>query len=399
VVGIRGRRWVLAVGMVVAQAGFTGCGQFFPPTSSTGSGSGSGGSGSGSGSGLDSVYVANSNPSLESIAAFSLSTASGTAGALTALGVSPASVGAVPSLLAINKAGSLLYEETSTGSIYVYVVNSNGSLTLGNSNGVVATVFANAMTVDPSGNWLLVGSTPLTGGSSTVQVYQINQTNGVLTATGSPLALDNGTLAKITFAPNGTNAFAALGTGGVDALTFNSSTGVLGKLSVLLQPLGSSYADNGLAVDPLSKYLFVTETGTNGVRVLAINTNGTLTEVSGSPYLTDLGAGSVIVDKTGAYVYVANSGANSISGFALSSAGVLTPLAGSPYTTGSAPESLAEDSSSGYLLAACAGGNPDLQVFSITPTTGTNPGALVTASTASTGTVSPAVATVVVTTP
>jgi 6-phosphogluconolactonase len=345
------------------------------------------------------VYVANSNPSLESIAAFSLSTASGTAGALTALGVSPASVGAVPSLLAINKAGSLLYEETSTGSIYVYVVNSNGSLTLGNSNGVVATVFANAMTVDPSGNWLLVGSTPLTGGSSTVQVYQINQTNGVLTATGSPLALDNGTLAKITFAPNGTNAFAALGTGGVDALTFNSSTGVLGKLSVLLQPLGSSYADNGLAVDPLSKYLFVTETGTNGVRVLAINTNGTLTEVSGSPYLTDLGAGSVIVDKTGAYVYVANSGANSISGFALSSAGVLTPLAGSPYTTGSAPESLAEDSSSGYLLAACAGGNPDLQVFSITPTTGTNPGALVTASTASTGTVSPAVATVVVTTP
>lgn len=394
-------RLAAAAGMAVALAGLTGfigCGQFFPPNSATGSGSGSGGSSSGSG--LDSVYVANSNPSLESVAAFSLSTASGTGGALTALGVSPASVGAIPTLLAINNTGTLLYEETSIGSIYVYVVNSNGSLTLGNSNGpVLASTFANAMTVDPSGNWLLVGSSSLSGSTPSVQVYQINQTNGVLTASGSPLALDNGTLAQIAFAPNGTNVFAALGTGGVDSLTFNASSGVLTKLSVLLQPLGNSYADNDLAIDPLSKYLFVAETGTNGVRVLTINTNGTLTSVAGSPYPTDLGAGSVIVDKTGAYVYVANSGANSISGFALSSAGALTPLAGSPYATGSAPESLAEDSSSGYLLAACSGGNPDLQVFAITPTTGTNPGALVTASTASTGTVSPAVATAVVTTP
>lgn len=372
-----------------------GCGQFFPPNSTTGSSTGTGSGTGSSSSSLDSVYVANSNPSLETVSALSLSTT----GTLTNLSNSPSALGQLPTLLAINPAGTLLFVATVTGSIYVYVINSDGSLTLGNSSTAVATVSANTITIDPTGQWMLVGLTAAQGSASQVQAYQIDQSNGALTAVNTPLTLDNGTLSQLTFAPNGTELFAALGTGGVDTLSFTPSTGVLGKYSVLLQPLGNSYADQGLAVDPAGKYLFVAETGTNGVRVLSIGTNGALTSVTGSPYPTGLGAKSVLVDKTGTYVYVSNSGANSISAFSLTADGTLTQLAGSPFATGVAPYTLAEDSSKTYLLAACTGGTPDVQVFTITPSTGSTPGALVSASQAYTGSVSPAIASALVTTP
>jgi 6-phosphogluconolactonase (cycloisomerase 2 family) len=105
------------------------------------------------------------------------------------------------------------------------------------------------------------------------------------------------------------------------------------------------------------------------------------------------------VDKTNSFVYVGNETSNSISAFTLASTGVLTPIAGSPFVTGTSPYSLAEDSSGTYLLSANAGGTPDLQVFTITPSTGTTPGALTPASSTSTGSVSPAGAISVVTTP
>jgi 6-phosphogluconolactonase (cycloisomerase 2 family) len=389
----------VATGILASGLGLTwlaGCGQFFPSTSTSSSGSGS----STAGTGANAIYVANSNPSLQTIAGFTLSTATGTGGQLTALANSPYSIGETPSVLAINPTGTLLYDSTLIGNTYVFVINSDGSLTLGNSNtAVLPSAYVGSLTVDPSGNWLIVGSSSLQGNVPTVQVYQIDKTNGSLTAVGQAIALDTGTLSQITFAPNGTQAFAALGTGGVDLLTFDASTGSLGKLSAHLNPLNSSYADIALAVDPLSKFLFVTETGTNGVRVLGLNTDGTLTEVTGSPYATGLGAHAVLVDATGSYVYVSNSGTDTISGFSISSTGTLTALAGSPFATGTAPYSLAEDSSGGYLIAACSGGSPDLQVFAITPSTGNTPGALTSTATASTGTVSPAVASDVVTSP
>ena len=155
----------------------------------------------------------------------------------------------------------------------------------------------------------------------------------------------------------------------MDVLTFSPVTGALNKVS-LLAPKGNAYADQGLAVDPTGTYLFVGETGINGVRVLTINADGSLTEVTGSPYPTGAGAKSVLVDSTGSYVYVANSATNTVSAFSLGTGGALTQLAGSPFTTGSSPYGLAEDNTGKYLLVACLGGSPDLQQFAIGSGTG-----------------------------
>ncbi len=391
-------RGVWAAGTVCVLL-LAGCGQFFPRGSSSsgagsGSGSGSGGgSGSGSGSGTSngSIYVVNSNPSLQSVTAFSLAS-----GKLANLPNSPAALGFLPSALAINPVGTRLWVASALGQITPATVNSDGSLTLGASLTVSASI--GSMAVDPSGNWLLALSNTGANVAPFVYVYQIDTGTGALTQVGTQIQLDGGTAAQIAFAPNGTQVFAALGTGGVDELSFNPSGGGISRLNVHLNPSGSSYADQGLAVDPTGAYLLVAETGTNGVRSLSINKNGTLTEVAGSPYATGLGAKAVLIDKTGAYAYVANSAAGNISAFTLSATGTLTALAGSPFTTGTSPFSLAEDATGGYLAVACAGGSPDLQIFSVAGATASTPGALSSTVTASTGNVSPAAATAVVTT-
>ena len=399
--------------LLVCLPALVGCGKFFQPVS-TGTGSSSG-SGSGSGSStLDSVYVVNSNPALNDVAALSL-----TNGVLANLPNSPSAAlptGATPSAIAINNAGTLVWLGSQLGGVYVFVVNSDGSLTLGNiSNGASAPVTGNpaaSMVVDPSGNYLVAVANTLSGTNGTsapsLYVYSIDQSNGTLTPVGNPLALDAGTASQITFAPNGTQAFVALGTGGVDIVTFQPSAGSAGLVGHL-NVLGDGSSDNGLSVDPQSKYLFAAETGTNGVRALSIGTNNVLTELPGSPYTVNdasgnqqLGARSVLVDKSGAYVYMTNSTNGTISAWTLNATtGALTEIAGSPFATGLSPYSLAENNGGGYLLVANAGGTPDLQAFSIASATAAVPGALATASTASTGTSTeePATASAVATTP
>ena len=85
----------------------------------------------------------------------------------------------------------------------------------------------------------------------------------------------------------------------------------------LLKPIASPNADVGALADPTTKFLFVAETGVNGVRVFSIGTNGALTEVAGSPHATGLGPNALAMDPTGAFLYVANKTANNISGFSL----------------------------------------------------------------------------------
>ena len=115
--------------------------------------------------------------------------------------------------------------------------------------------------------------------------------------------------------------YISLGTGGVDICTFNVSSGALSKTNQILRPKASANSDQGMAVDPSSTYLFVAETGLNGVRVFSIASTGALTELSGSPYATGLGPSAVLVDSTGAYVYVTNRTDGTVSAFSLSDYG------------------------------------------------------------------------------
>ncbi len=345
----------------------------------------------------DYLYVGNGNNTY--LAGFGVSTA----GALSVLNGSPYNNGVAAQALAITPTNSFMYVSTTAG-IFCYVINSDGSITIQNSGTAVASdVVATAMQVDSTGNYLLASGIGIARAAQAIGIYQINTSTGLLTAlTGSPLALYTGNASTATvvtptgmlITPNNSYVYVSLYTLGVQVLTLGTGGALsTGSAPTILAPksTSSSPSDYGLASDPTSKFLFVAEFNT-GLRVLSIGTNGTLNELSGSPYATGTGPTGVILDPTGSYVYVANKGSNNISAFTLTLAsGNLVAIAGSPFSSGGQlPIAFTNDSQKKYLGVINSGsngssGNSDLQLFQFdatvdgkldpiaTATTGTDP--------------------------
>jgi 6-phosphogluconolactonase len=348
----RVHRWA-AVSVALALPVFTGCSGFFPPIN--------GGGGGGGGSTGNRVYVA--NQAAGSIGAFSVGT-----GTLTTVNNSPVAVGYKPLSMVVTPNNALLYVGAATG-VFVYFINSDGSLTTPGTGSQPAGVFAPAMAVSPDGQWLIV----LDGTTQQLDIFQINSSTGALTSVTSPVAYSTTSgvwqPSDIRISPDGTLIFAALGTAGDAVFTFNTTTGVATS-SQGLTTGNTATGDFGLAVSPKTTYLFIARSGTNGgVAVYSIGSGGALTPVTGTPFAAGSGTFSVILDSTGTYVYAANRTDGTISGYTIVPGGTtaglsLTQLNGSPYTSGSGVQALGIDSTGKYLLAAAVGGAPDLTMYS-----------------------------------
>jgi 6-phosphogluconolactonase len=335
-----------------------GCTGFFVPESDTGGGTGGGGTG-------NFAYIGNTSTS--SIAGFTVGT-----GTLTAVSGSPLAAGYVPLSMVVTPNNNFLYVGGSTG-IYLYLINSNGSLSVPSTGAIQTVAFAVSLVVSPDGQWLIA----LDGNSQVLDIYQINSTTGALALIGQPtytVASGVWVPSEVTISPDGTLIFAALGTGGDAIFTFTTSTGVA-LSSTYLPPVNATTGDNGLAVSPSSTYLFIARSGTSGgVAVYSIASGGLLTSVTGSPFAAGTGPSSVVLDKTGTYAYVGNKGDGTISGYTIAAgttpvALTLTPLSGSPYKSGTTVRSLGIDNTGKYLLATASGGAPDLTMYSFDITT------------------------------
>jgi 6-phosphogluconolactonase len=345
------QRWMtVAVAMVLPV--FTGCGGFFPPVNSGGS--------SGGGTG-NRVYVANQGTS--SIGGFTIGT-----GALTAVSNSPLAVGYKPVSIVVTPSNALLYVGAATG-IFVYFINSNGSLTTPSSGSQPAGVFAAAMVVSPDGQWLIV----LDGTTQQLDIFKITASTGALTSVSNTAtySIQSGVWqpSDIRISSDGTLIFAALGTAGDVVFTFNTTNGVATS-SQGLATGNTATGDYGLAVSAKTTYLYIARSGTNGgVAVYSIGSGGLLTSVTGSPFAAGSGTFSVALDTTGTYVYASNRTDGTISGYtivpgATTSALSLTPLNGSPYGSGAGVQALGVDSTGKYLLAVAVNGGPDLTMYS-----------------------------------
>lgn len=342
----------------------------------------------------DYLYVANGANTY--LAGFALSPTGG----LSVLNNSPYNNGVAATSVAVAPGNGFLYAGTSNG-IYLYAINGDGSLTVQNGGSPVAQdVIATALQVDATGNYLLAAGLGIAIGAQAIGIYQIGSGTGVLTPLGgSPLPLYTGpagstvtTPTSMLITPNNSLVYVALGSLGVQVLTLGSGGALsTGSGALVLPPLSTSVSpsDYGLASDAGTHFLFVSEINT-GLRVFSVGINGTLTEISGSPYTAGTGPTGVTVNPAGPYVYVANKGSNNISAFSLNdTSGQLTAIAGSPFGSGGQlPLGIVTDMSNSYIAVINSGsngsgGNSDLQIFSISTTT---PGALTPGATASTGT-------------
>jgi 6-phosphogluconolactonase (cycloisomerase 2 family) len=278
--------------------------------------------------------------------------------------------------LAVTPNNTVLYAAVAGIGVYGLAINSsNGGTTLINTNALVQDVAPSALTIDPSGKFLLVAG--LANGVAAVGEYAINSDGTLSEVGGSPVSITFGAgtdttnlaVTNIAVAPNSSYVFVTLGQLGVAPLPFNTS----GSLSANTQILGPKAPNNipnqdlGLAVNPTSSALFIGETNV-GVRVFTIGTS--FTEISGSPFAAGGQPRSLAFDGTGDYLYAANATDNTISGYSVLASGSLSPLSGSPFSSvGAQPFALALDQSKKFLFAANLAGNPDLQLFSFDSTT------------------------------
>jgi 6-phosphogluconolactonase len=365
------RRWSVIAAVMVLPV-FTGCGNFFPPIN------GGGGSGGGGTSG-NRVYIANQAAS--SIGAFAIGT-----GTLAAVNNSPVATTYKPLSMVVTPNNTLLYVGSLTG-IFVYFINSNGSLTTPSTGSQPAGVFAPALAVSPDGKWLIA----LDGTTQQLDIFQINASTGALTSVNAPATYSttSGTWkpSDVRVSPDGTLIFAALGTAGDVVFTFNTASGVATS-SQALSTGNAATGDYGLAVSAKTTYLYIARSGTNGgVAVYSIGSGGSLTPVTGTPFAAGSGTFSVALDSTGTYVYAANRTDGTVSGYTIVPSTTvlglsLTPLSGSPYTSGTGAQSIGIDATNKYLLAAAVGGAPDLTMYSFDITV---PGKLIPATSVATG--------------
>ena len=321
------------------------------------------------------LYAAGFGGSSGAIAAYSI----GSNGALTIVPGSPfqASTGVQGAFsVTIDPTSSDLFTlDISNSRILAYNIGSNGALTPV-SGSPFASPYAGSMALDPTGQFLYVGSNK--DQNNAVSVY--SNTAGTLTPiSGSPfpLPVPSANISSVTLDPTGRFAYVqdyygstlftySIGSGGgltlvtsnpIQASSFISmpllppfvfvqneneytpntttvfstdSNGAL--LPVPLSPFITSLADFGPAVDPTGKFIYMVSYTNNTVSVYGIGSTGSLTALStiatgNEPY-------AVAPDPTGRYIYVVNSLDWTVSAYTVGSTGILTPVTGSPFATG-----------------------------------------------------------------
>ena len=265
----------------------------------------------------------------------------GLTGAITIAAETPKIAGTSPTGLALLSHKFLYVANAGANTISIFNVAGDGTLTLNGTPTPAGGSNPYAVTIDPSGKFLLVTNSSL---SNSVSVFSIDSGSGALTpVAGSPF-FANDTPSEILVTPSGDLVYVSNPRiGSVTAFTFSASTGALTQVPG--SPFASGAGASGLATDGSGSFLYVANTSATNpgsttignISSFAINkTTGVLSSVPGSPFTSAVGSGpsALVVDPSGRFLFATTPGGNfSVWAFALGSpTGQLAPVGGSPYS-------------------------------------------------------------------
>ncbi len=279
---------------------------------------------------------------------------------------------------------NLAYVANNTSGNFTFYLNdaTNGPLSQGPGSPFAGQGNPDALTFIPGiddsvFDWLVVPNSPF----STVSLFREDRDTGGLTPNGPPVPSGGMDCTDSSFFPSDSFfdvfvEFSHQGSNNIVTHRFNRSTGALTQIQSV--PTGPS--PQKLATFILGAQRFVVSANCGGaacdgpgsVSVFSANaTTGQLTEVNGSPFLTQ-GVGTVwaAADPTNQWLAAANARSSTITVFSIDQiAGSLT-LAGPPVPSGGlGNSSVTFDPSGGFLIATnLLSGNG--MVFAFDPTTG-----------------------------
>jgi 6-phosphogluconolactonase (cycloisomerase 2 family) len=253
-----------------------------------------------------------------------------------------------------------------------------------------------AITIDPTGQFVLVADSQnaahdtATTTPGAILVFAINQTTGDLTpatgglSTATAIAPGNYTSSvAATVIPAdtpyvfATNQFAP--PIGIAGFSFNNpaTSGTLTQLAPWQATTGNNPV--WVTVDPLDRFVYVSNSTDGTVSGWVLGTDGTLTAMPGSPFGRGFSpaatTGAIAIDPTGRFLYVTDLANNQVVGFTIDqspgpTAGALTAMTtGSPFATGPGPFPVNVDPSGHFVYV----GNtfvPSISMFTADPNTG-----------------------------
>ena len=164
--------------------------------------------------------------------------------------------------------------------------------------------------------------------------------------------------------------FYGTGPQGISSYSVDASTGKLTLLSSVTGA-GSNFTDNLVAASS-GKYVFAPENLTPGIEVFSVSSNGSVSEIAGSPFsMPGFIVGGVAIDPAGKFLFSTDPAFDRITPYTIGTTGTLT-ISNATFSTGpvgSSPKGVATDPSSKFLYAANQGGN-SIAAFTIDSTTG-----------------------------
>ena len=287
-------------------------------------------------------------------------------GVLTVLSGSPITAGPAVQSIAIHPSKKFLYAANSGESdISLFTIASNGALTElppRKQTGIAPTLLA----MDSAGSFLYVANTA----SANISVFSIDAGSGALNeVVGSPFSTSLPAL-NMKLSPSGNVLYVTLGgaPGYIEVFSVDPGGQTLANLIQYLQPGTNPY---GLAIDPSGTHLYTANTQDNSIGEYTIGTDGSLTQVLGSPIGQTFAAPTaLLVDPSGKYLYVANEGSSNLSAYGIGSDGGLTLLTNSPFATAKEPTFITSDPAGKYLFVGNQSGAV-IQSFSLDGSTGT----------------------------
>lgn len=291
-------------------------------------------------------YLYTANHGSANISALEISQ---TTGALTTLASSPFATSTNPYSLAFDPQGRFLFaghENTGVAAVSAYTVNAtSGELTqiAGSPFAVAAGSTPVAVHVDPTGNFLYVGSSQ---SGANAHTFAINQNTGALTQiAGSPFGTINDAISVYAH-PSGKFVYYAQYFAPTGAVGFSrdSVSGALGLMSG--SPFAAGLAPGFITGDVFGRFVYVANSGdvssTAGISGFSVNTTtGELSPVPGSPFAATQNPIGFAVDETVRFAYAANTGTGHVSAYTVDAgSGALTATPASPFSAGTSPFSV-----------------------------------------------------------
>jgi 6-phosphogluconolactonase len=259
-------------------------------------------------------------------------------GELTPLPGSPFNVAG--GTLALDPLGRFLFAAAhdEAGSLSTYRICADGALSPVRGSAVSGGSFPVAVTVDPFGRFVYVANFI----SADLSAYRVLEDGALVPLPGSPFSLNHANPMALVIERFGRFLYA-----GNFAIPSISSfriepNGALAALAGSPLVLPGNFVED-MALDPLRGFIYLSEGSGEGRNIFAYrmnNSTGALEQVPGEPFEGGIESFGVAVDPLRKFVYVTNAndlpigpGPGSISGYRIGPNGALTQVSGSPFST------------------------------------------------------------------